>query len=106
MQTLAGKRDYLAAFAVIRVDPGPLDSLSRVTEFCIDDVNVPTAGPWNVKVKEVVLTAEEARSEVMRLNALNAGRGCRYFYQAIHVFLNGGSHGSEVGAETDDESPA
>ena len=106
MQTLAGKRDYLAAFAVIRIDPGPLDFPSLVTEFCIDDVNVPTAGPWNVKVKEVVLTAEEARSEVMRLNALNAGKGCRYFYQATHVFLNGGSHGSAGGAVTDDECPA
>lgn len=47
-----------------------------------------------MRVKEVVATAEEARREVVRLNALNAGKGCRYYWQATHVFLDGNSHGS------------
>lgn len=39
-----------------------------------------------MKVKEVVTTAEEARREVIRLNALYAGKGCRYYWQAIMSF--------------------
>lgn len=35
----------------------------------------PAPGPGHVKVKEIVLTAEEARREVIRLNALNADKG-------------------------------
>jgi hypothetical protein len=65
-----------------------------VEEFVMDGVTVPTAGPANVIVKEVVMTAEEARREVIRLNALNAQGGCRYYWQATHVFIDGGSHGS------------
>ena len=85
---------YVPAFAVLRVVDGPPDHPSRVTEFVIDGATVPTAGPANVSVKEVVMTADEARREVVRLNALNAGRGCRYYWQATHVFIDGGSHGS------------
>ncbi len=94
-----GEPDYLAGYAVIRVDEGPLDHPSRVGEFLVDGVAVPAAGPSNVKVKEVVTTAEEARREVMRLNAINAGKGCKYFWQATHIFLNGRSHGSTVNGE-------
>lgn len=89
-----GKPRYLAGYAVIRIDDGPLDHPSRVREFVVDGVTMPTAGPSNVSVKEVVTTAEEARREVMRLNALNTSKGCKYFWQATHIFLDGGSHGS------------
>jgi hypothetical protein len=83
------------AFAVLRVDDGPPDHSSRVQEFVSAGEVVPAAGPANVCVKEVVMTADEARREVIRLNALTAGRGCRYFWQATHVFIDGGSHGSQ-----------
>jgi hypothetical protein len=89
-----GNPRYLAGYAVIRIDDGPLDHPSRVRELVIDGVPLPAAGPSNVSVKEVVTTAEEARREVIRLNAINAGKGCRYFWQATHIFLDGGSHGS------------
>jgi len=91
---VSGKPRYLAGYAVIRIDDGPLDHPSGVHEFMLDGVAVPAPGPSNVSVKEVVTTAEEARREVIRLNALNVGKGCRYFWQATHVFPDGGSHGS------------
>lgn len=64
---------------------------------------LPTAGPTNVTVKEIVMTAEEAQREVMRLNRLNASKGCWYYWQATHIFLDGTSHGSasRAGEETD-----
>ena len=62
-----GHPDYLPGYAVIRSDDGPLDSSSRVSEYTVDGVNLPAAGPLNVRVKEVVTTAEEARREVIRL---------------------------------------
>ena len=93
------KPRYLAGIAVIRIDDGSLDHPSSVREFMIDGVALPAPGPSNVSVKEVVITAEEARQEVIRLNAINAGKGCRYFWQATHNFLAGGLHGSAEGAE-------
>ena len=33
-----------------------------------------------ITVKEVVLTQEEAESEVHRLNAINRDKGCHYFW--------------------------
>ena len=86
--------DYIQAFAVIRVDGETIDSDARVCEWEIDGKVQPTAGPTNVTVKQIVMTAEEARDEVIRLNQLNASKGCKYFWQATHLFLNGGSHGS------------
>jgi hypothetical protein len=92
--SVAERSVYVAAYAVIRIDDGPLDHPSSVGEFVLDGVPVPAPGPSNVRVKEIVTTAEEARREVVRLNQLNAGKACRYFWQATHVFLDGGSHGS------------
>jgi hypothetical protein len=89
-----GKPRYVAGYAVLRIDEGPLDHPSSVREYMIDGVLMPAPGPSNVRVKEVVTTADEARREVVRLNALNAGKGCRYFWQATHIFLDSGSHGS------------
>lgn len=91
---MSDKPRYLAGYAVIRIDDGPLDHPSSVSEYVIDGVALPAPGPSNVTVKEVVATAEEARREVVRLNVLNAGKGCRYYWQATHIFLDGGSHGS------------
>jgi hypothetical protein len=53
-----------------------------------------------------VTTAEEARREVIRLNALNAGKGCVYFWQATHIFLDGGSHGSAERAAPESQRQA
>jgi hypothetical protein len=38
-------------------------------------------GGFSITVKEVVGTLEMAQSEVRRLNELNGGLGCRYFWQ-------------------------
>jgi hypothetical protein len=91
---LGGKPRYIAGYAVIRIDDGALDHPSSVHEVPVDGVLVPAPGPSNVTVKEIVTTAEEARREVIRLNALNVGKGCRYYWQSTHLFLDGGSHGS------------
>ena len=70
-----GKPRYIAGYAVIRIDDGPLDHPSSVGEFVLDGVAAPVPGPSNVTVKEVVTAAEEARREVMRLNRSTPGRG-------------------------------
>ena len=86
--------DYIQAYAVIRVDGETIDSDARVSEWEIDGKIQPTSGPANVTVKQIVMTSQEARDEVIRLNQLNASKGCKYFWQATHLFLNGGSHGN------------
>ncbi len=101
-----GRPRYVAGYAVVRIDDGPLDHPSSVGEFLLDDVMMPAPGPSNVSVKEVVATAEEARREVMRLNALNAEKGCRYYWQATHIFPDGGSHGSAGRASSERQRQA
>ena len=86
--------DYIQAYAVLRID-GPVDSDARVTEFEINGEIQPTAGPSNVVVKQIVMSAQEARNEVMRLNRTNAGKSCAYYWQSTHLFINGGSHGNK-----------
>lgn len=88
------KTGFLTGYAVIRVDDGPSEDSSSNRAWIVDGAPFLTAGPSNVTVKEVVMTVEEAQQEVMRLNTLNAGKGCRYFWQSTHIFLGGGSHGS------------
>lgn len=92
---MATPNDYIQAYAVLRVDGETADSDARVAEWEIDGEIQPTAGPANVTVKQIVMSAQEARNEVVRLNQLNAAKGCKYYWQATHVFLNGGSHGSQ-----------
>jgi hypothetical protein len=100
------KTGYLTGYAVIRVDDSPPDHPSRVQEWMVDGEPFLTAGPLNVCVKEVVMTVEEAQQEVARLNALNVGKGCRYYWQSTHIFLDGGSHGSAGRAVSEDQGPA
>jgi hypothetical protein len=38
-----------------------------------------------VVVKKIVRSQEEAEREVARLNQLNAGKGCEYFYQVTRL---------------------
>lgn len=86
--------EYIEVYAVIRVDGDTIDSDARVSVWEIDGKVQPTAGPANVKVKQIVMTAQEARDEVIRLSRLNASKGCKYYWQSTHLFPNGGSHGS------------
>jgi hypothetical protein len=80
---------YVTAYAVIRVDQTNYpDAGSQEYE------GILVAGPSHIRVKEIVLSADEARAEVVRLNALNAEKGCAYYWQSTHLFINGGSHGS------------
>jgi hypothetical protein len=53
------------------------------------------AGPVEITIKEIVLSEDEARAEVERLNALNAPKGCRYYWQQTRLFARGGSFGAE-----------
>ena len=100
------KPGYLTAYAVLRVDDGPVDDPSRVKEWTVDGVPFLTAGPSNVTVKEIVTSVEEAQREVARLARLNADKGCRYFWQPTHVFPDGGSHGSAGHADNESQKPA
>jgi hypothetical protein len=68
-------------YAVVRVDHPNGDSLSRV----LDD-----PGTY-ITVKEVLPTLEDAEREVQRLNTLNAGKGCTYFWQVTRFFREGRS---------------
>ena len=86
--------NYKQGYAVIRVDN--FGSEAQVEEFTLDGITVPAPGPANVTVKEIVFDATEARDEVIRLNNLNRDKNCRYYWQSTHVFLDGGSHGSNA----------
>ena len=85
--------NYIQAYAVIRIDEF-MGTKSHVHEYESEGMLLPAAGPAYITVKEVVLCAEEARKEVMRLNKLNMDKGSKYHWQSTHLFINGGSHGS------------
>jgi len=57
------------------------------------------AGPVEITIKEIVLSEDEARAEVERLNALNAPKGCRYYWQQTRLFTTGGSFAAEERAK-------
>lgn len=88
---------YRQGYAVIRIDN--YEITSHVEQYTVDGESFPAPGPVNVNVKEAVFDAGEARNEVMRLNRLNKDRGCRYYWQSTHVFVDGGSHGSNFANE-------
>lgn len=67
-------RDYV--WAVIRYDPGMAEPETQFT------------------VTEVVHDGDIAEAEVARLNALAAGRGCRYFLQGTRLYPPGSSAGT------------
>ncbi len=48
-----------------------------------------------VTVKEIVRSRKLAEAEVARLNALNEGKGCRYWWEQTRLFPEGRSAGSE-----------
>jgi hypothetical protein len=68
----------MQAYAVIRLDP----DRGRLED--------------QVTVKEIVSSLELAEAEVARLNALNAEKGCRYFWQATRLFAPGTAAGSDA----------
>jgi hypothetical protein len=95
---MGDKPNYIKGYAVIRVE-GPSDNPSPTRGHSRDGQVLPAAGPSHVTAKEVVVTTEEAQREVMRLNRLKAAfEGCCYYWQTIHVFLDGTSHGSALPA--------
>jgi hypothetical protein len=52
----------------------------------LDNFLSDVAPPANaVTVKEVVLTQQEAENEVQRLNAVNSGKNCLYFWQMTRL---------------------
>ena len=69
-------RAHNEVFAVIRFDP---------------DMGAPE---YQVTVKEIVSSAELAAAEVSRLNAVNADKGCQYFWQPTRLFPPGMSAGT------------
>ena len=54
----------------------------------------PSGGESCITVKEIVRSLELAQAEVGRLNALNAGKDCRYFWQATRLYPAGTSAGT------------
>lgn len=100
------KSGYLTGYAVVRVDDGPSDAPSSVRQWAVQGAPFLSAGPSNVTIKEVVMTVEEAQREVMRLNALNDGKGCQNYWQSTHIFLDGGSHGSAGRTAPESQRPA
>jgi hypothetical protein len=80
------KASWKRAFVVVRLDLDPRG----------ERVPGQTLGPDDVTVKEVVMSEAVARSEVERLNRVNSGKNCRYFWQGTHLFVDGGSHGDEA----------
>ena len=92
---VSAKQQYVLAHVVVRVERDASGDTTVMT-FERGGKVIPAAGPNGVTVKEVVMSAEEAQNEVIRLNALNADKGCTYYWQTTHLFINGGSHGSRT----------
>ena len=86
------------AFAVVRLDW--LHEQAR--GFREGDGPIIGAGPVDITIKEIVLSEDEARAEVERLNALNAPKGCRYYWQQTRLFSTGGSFGFEERAKSNE----
>lgn len=57
-------------FAIVRYD-------------AFDGLDVPVEN--RVTVKKIVLSAQEAEAEVARLNSVNQGKGCHYFFQVTRI---------------------
>jgi hypothetical protein len=100
LAAIMGKESrYIQGYAVVRVDHNlPLDPPLQLSLAGEDPIT--TSGPSNMTVKQVVMSAEEARQEVDRLNKLNADKNCAYYWQSTHIFLEGGSHGSKTGSKS------
>jgi hypothetical protein len=79
------------AFAIVRVDEFSSDKPTNDTAKSGPEIRI---GKYEIKVKEVVLSLEEAERETKRLNEVNKDKQCHYFWQSTHLFLDGGSHGS------------
>ena len=64
------RRNTKYVFAVVRIDN------------FLADVSPPVNA---ITIKEVVLTQEEAESEVRRLSAMNSDKNCLYFWQRTRM---------------------
>lgn len=96
---MSSEPDYIQGYAVIRVyTDRPLDQPRELS--VAGGPPILSAGPSNIKVREIVMSVDEARCEVHRLNALKGDKNCAYYWQATHIFLKGGSHGSKGRAES------
>jgi hypothetical protein len=64
--------------------PDSLFAIVRVDLFLLENGRLRPDQDWNslVTVKAVLDNVEKAKAEVARLNALNDGKGCLYFWQA------------------------
>lgn len=63
-------RNHDQAYAIVRLDAA--------------DANDAPIQP-RITVKRIVWTLKEAEDDVARLSALNAEKGCEYFWQATRV---------------------
>jgi hypothetical protein len=65
-------------------DPERLYAIVRVDLFLLENGILRADQDWKslVTVKAVVDDMEQAIAEVARLNTLNAGKGCLYFWQS------------------------
>jgi hypothetical protein len=63
-------RHHEQAFAIVRIDDAWTDDAPMKSR---------------IAIKQIVWTLEEAEEQVVRLNALNAEKGCEYFWQTTRV---------------------
>ena len=72
----------------------------REQVFAILRFDSEIAAEHGVTVKEVVRDLAMAEAEVARLNALKAGKGCRYEWQATRLYPVGSAAGQDGDAPT------
>ncbi len=88
---MSRRGEWREAFAVVRADRVADDGSAESPDSSGPEINL---GEYSITIKEVVLRVEVAEAEVERLNSLNRGKGCRYYWQRTHYFPNGGSFGA------------
>ena len=86
------KDKHQTAYAVVRIDY----DYPPQNHFLQDLGPSISFDQYDVTVKEVVTSDEEAEREVKRLNQLNANKYCWYFWTGTRYFKDGGSFGTEI----------
>jgi len=74
----------------------------KVHVYAVLRIEEDIAGDQGISVKEILPTMEEAIQEVERLNRLQRGKNCRYFWRIGRCFPEGRNKASDQSSSDSD----
>ena len=74
----------------------------KIHVYAVLRVDGDISGDEGITVKEILPTLEEAMQEVERLNQLNRGKNCRYFWRIGRCFPEGRNKASAQSSSDSD----